>query len=113
TEDSLTGLPNRSALLSRLGALCDEGRPFGLLLMDVDRFRLFNEAHGPSVGDEVLSALASALRQAAPGPAELMRLGEDEFALLLPLRVGEGAEMASLALAGRVRDRLHQPLELP
>ncbi|HEV8689117.1 MAG TPA: bifunctional diguanylate cyclase/phosphodiesterase [Ideonella sp.] len=113
THDGLTGLPNRSALLNRLSALCDEGRPFGLLLMDVDRFRLFNEAHGPSVADEVLSALASALRQAAPSRAELMRLGEDEFALLLPLQVGEGAEMASLALAGRVRDRLHQPLELP
>ena len=113
THDGLTGLPNRSALLARLRALCDEGRPFGLLLMDVDRFRLFNEAHGPSVGDEVLNALAAALKLAAPSPAELMRLGEDEFALLLPMPPGEGSEMASLALAGRVRDRLHQPLELP
>lgn len=114
TEDSLTGLPNRSALLSRLAHLCEQGQPFGLLLMDVDRFKLFNEAHGPSVGDDVLRALARALLEAAPLPAEAMRLGEDEFALLLPLPVGEGgAESASLALAGQVRERLLQPLELP
>jgi diguanylate cyclase (GGDEF)-like protein len=114
TEDGLTGLPNRSALLSRLGHLCEQGQPFGLLLMDVDRFKLFNEAHGPSVGDDVLRALARALLEAAPLPAEAMRLGEDEFALLLPLTVSEGgAEAASLGLAGQVRERLQQPLELP
>jgi len=113
-HDALTGLPNRVALIGRVGALCAGGRPFGLLLMDVDRFKLFNEAHGPSMGDQVLRALAAALQQAAPEPAELMRLGEDEFALLLPLASAEGdAEAASLALAGQVRERLQQPLELP
>ena len=113
THDALTGLPNRSALLGRLGALCGEGRPFALLLMDVDRFKLFNEAHGPSVGDEVLQALALALRGAAPLPAEVMRLGEDEFALLLPLSAATAdAGAAAWALAGRVRERLREPLEL-
>jgi diguanylate cyclase (GGDEF)-like protein/PAS domain S-box-containing protein len=113
THDALTGLPNRSALLSRLGALCGEGRPFALLMMDVDRFKLFNEAHGPSVGDEVLQSLALALRGAAPPPAEVMRLGEDEFALLLPMPAGPGdACVAAWALAGQVRERLSHPLEL-
>jgi PAS domain S-box-containing protein len=113
-HDALTGLPNRVALIGRLGALCAEGHAFGLLLMDVDRLKLFNEAHGPSVGDQVLRALAEALRQAAPGPAELMRLGEDEFALLLPLPLPEGdAEAASLALAGQVPEPRQQPREQP
>jgi diguanylate cyclase (GGDEF)-like protein/PAS domain S-box-containing protein len=114
THDALTGLPNRSALLSRLGTLCDESRPFALLLMDVDRFKLFNEAHGPSVGDEVLQSLALALRGAAPLPAEVMRLGEDEFALLLPMPPGavDASVAAAWALAGQVRERLSQPLEL-
>ncbi|MEK8034119.1 bifunctional diguanylate cyclase/phosphodiesterase [Ideonella sp. DXS29W] len=113
TEDALTGLPNRSALLSRLAGLCEQGQPFGLLLMDVDRFKLFNEAHGPSVGDDVLRALARALQEAAPPPAEVMRLGEDEFALLWPAAGEGGAESASMAVAGQVRERLQRPLELP
>jgi diguanylate cyclase (GGDEF)-like protein len=114
THDELTGLPNRSALLRRLGGLCAEGQPFGLLLMDVDRFKLFNEAHGPTVGDQVLQALAKALQATVPSQAELMRLGEDEFALLLPLPDGhDSAEAASLALASQVRARLQHPLELP
>lgn len=113
TQDSLTGLPNRSALLGRLSTLCEQGQPFGLLLMDVDRFKLFNEAHGPSVGDEVLRGLARALLEAAPAPAEVIRLGEDEFALLLPVAAGQNSEMASVELAGQVRERLQSPLELP
>ncbi|MBT9598966.1 MAG: GGDEF domain-containing protein [Vitreoscilla sp.] len=112
THDGLTGLPNRSALLQRLGDLCSHGSPFGLLLLDVDRFKLFNQAHGPSMGDEVLCALAQVLKQSIEAPAEAMRLGADEFALLLPVPQGD-AEAASLALAGHLRDRLQQPLQLP
>ena len=82
THDELTGLPNRSALLQRLRELCASGQPFALLVLDVDRFKLFNEAHGPTVGDEVLRALAAALATRFAGQADVMRLGEDEFALL-------------------------------
>lgn len=84
THDTLTGLPNRSALLQRLRELCTgaAAAPFALLLLDIDRFKLFNEAHGPSIGDEVLRALAGRLGSEFAGRAEVMRLGEDEFALL-------------------------------
>jgi diguanylate cyclase (GGDEF)-like protein/PAS domain S-box-containing protein len=112
THDTLTGLPNRSALLHRLGELCGRQAPFALLLMDVDRFKLFNEAHGPSVGDQVLQAFAGALGEASPAPAERMRLGEDEFAVLLPVAAGDG-EHAARAVAGQVRERLQRPLVLP
>lgn len=116
THDSLTGLPNRSALLGRLQVLCGVGQAFALLLMDVDRFKLFNEAHGPAVGDSVLKALAQALSALVPSAAaELMHLGEDEFAMLLPLETSDAAaaESAALALAGAVRERLREPLDLP
>jgi diguanylate cyclase (GGDEF)-like protein len=112
THDALTGLSNRSALLNRLGELCARQAPFALLLMDVDRFKLFNEAHGPTVGDQVLQAFAAALAEAAPAPAERMRLGEDEFALLLPVAADDG-ERAARALAAQVRERLQRPLVLP
>jgi diguanylate cyclase (GGDEF)-like protein/PAS domain S-box-containing protein len=110
THDELTGLPNRSALLARLRELCTAEAGFALLLLDVDRFKLFNEAHGPSLGDEVLRAFAARLAAALDGRAETMRLGEDEFALLAP---ADDAERAAHALAQHVRELLALPLALP
>jgi diguanylate cyclase (GGDEF)-like protein/PAS domain S-box-containing protein len=110
THDELTGAPNRSALQARLRELCAARAGFALLLMDVDRFALFNEAHGPSVGDDVLRALAAALVQALQGRAEVMRLGEDEFALLAP---AAAPDRAAQQVAQAVRELLAQPLTLP
>jgi diguanylate cyclase (GGDEF)-like protein/PAS domain S-box-containing protein len=110
THDELTGLPNRSALLARLRELCAARQCFALLLLDVDRFKLFNEAHGPSVGDEVLRALAEQLAACLGDRAETMRLGEDEFALLAP---ADDAERAAREVAQRVRELLAHPLSLP
>lgn len=110
THDELTGLPNRSALLARLRDLCAANAGFALLLLDVDRFKLFNEAHGPSLGDAVLRALAAQLERSQQGHAETMRLGEDEFALLAP---ADDPERAAHELARRVRDLLALPLSLP
>lgn len=110
THDTLTGAPNRSALLQRLRRLCGDGAPFALVVLDVDRFALFNEAHGPSVGDQVLVALARALQRALEGQAELMRLGEDEFALLA---CNPSPEDAAAQLTASVRRLLERPLTLP
>lgn len=112
THDELTGLPNRSALLQRLRELCEpepggRPKPFALVLLDVDRFKLFNDAHGPSVGDEVLRALAEALHLALKSSATVMRLGEDEFALLA---VANDAQRAARELSQQVQNLLTQPL---
>jgi diguanylate cyclase (GGDEF)-like protein/PAS domain S-box-containing protein len=108
THDELTGLPNRSALLQRLRQLCAvPDSAFALVLLDVDRFKLFNEAHGHSVGDEVLRSLSSSLQQAVNGEAEVMRLGEDEFALLAR---NAHDEASANALVQRVRKRLSRSL---
>jgi diguanylate cyclase (GGDEF)-like protein len=109
THDELTGLPNRSALIARLRELCARGTGFALLLLDVDRFKLFNEAHGHSVGDEVLRALAAKLADSQRGRAEAMRLGEDEFALLAP---ADDSERVAHEVAQGVRELLAQPLML-
>ena len=113
THDELTGLPNRSALQQRLRELCAAGRPFALLLLDVDRFKLFNEAHGPSIGDDVLRALAAGLVAKLAEQAEVMRLGEDEFALLAPAADLERADRAARELAQGVRQLLLHSFELP
>lgn len=109
THDELTGLPNRSALLARLRDMCAAGEGFALLLLDVDRFKLFNEAHGHLVGDDVLRALAANLAKALEGRAETMRLGEDEFALLAP---AQDSEHMAHQVAQAVRQLLAQPLAL-
>jgi diguanylate cyclase (GGDEF)-like protein/PAS domain S-box-containing protein len=112
THDELTQLPNRSALMQRLRELCaaQPVQPFALLLLDVDRFKLFNEAHGPTVGDGVLRALAAGLTRNLPPNTEVMRLGEDEFALLA---TSSNAERSADELAQAVRQLLLQSLELP
>lgn len=112
TRDDLTGLPNRSALLQRLRELFSDGQLSGFVLvsLDVDRFKLFNDAHGHHVGDQVLQALANALSQQLHGHAEVMRLGEDEFALLA---VASDSTATAERLTGTVRELLTQPLQLP
>lgn len=107
THDALTGIPNRSALLQHLHRLTPVGQPFALLLLDIDRFALINDAHGPSVGDEVLRELARRLVQHFDGQAHVMRLGEDEFALLAE---DTQPREAAAALAGGLRRLLAHPL---
>ena len=111
-QDELTGLPNRVALLNSLRERC-EPQPsperFVLVLIDIDRFKLFNEAHGHSMGDEVLKAFGLALRIAVDEHHEVMRLGGDEFALVsAPDTDGDTA----VALASTVRQLLSNPLRI-
>ncbi len=112
SHDELTGLPNRATLLLRLQSGFDEWARDGfvLLLLDVDRFKFFNEAHGHQVGDEVLVAMATLLRERFQDGVEVMRLGEDEFALLAPAE-GDPARVAT-ELAHTVRKLLAEPLAL-
>lgn len=107
THDALTGIPNRSALLQHLHRLTPLGQPFALLVLDIDRFALINDAHGPSVGDEVLRELARRLVQHFDGQAHVMRLGEHKFALLAE---HEQPREAAAALACGLRALLAHPL---
>jgi diguanylate cyclase (GGDEF)-like protein/PAS domain S-box-containing protein len=99
-HDELTGLPNRASLLGSLRTRCTPGSAnpeFVLILMNLDRFKLFNEAHGPSMGDQVLKTVGQALRKIIPEENEVMRLAGDEFALIsAPYATGNTAvEMVS------------------
>lgn len=86
-HDALTGLPNRQLLVQRLdGALqqCrNSSRPFALLFLDLDSFKLINDSLGHLSGDWLLVAVAQQL-QAIVRPTDLVaRLGGDEFVILL------------------------------
>lgn len=89
TEDALTGISNRRALeqgLAREWFRClDQRRPLSVLMIDVDHFKRYNDAHGHLEGDVLLRAIAQRLGGLHDPKRELMaRYGGEEFALLLP-----------------------------
>lgn len=86
--DELTDLANRSSFYSQLNHRVELatrlGRSFGLMFIDLDRFKPINDAFGHDAGNEVLREFASRLKRVAPADSCVGRLGGDEFALLLP-----------------------------
>ncbi len=102
--DPLTGLGNRRAfddlLLAEVERARRHGDALGLVLLDIDHFKLVNDRHGHQSGDRVLAEVARRLVSIARRGEAVLRLGGEEFAWILPRTDGEGA----LAAAGRARD---------
>ncbi len=67
------------------------GRPFSLLMMDIDGFKLFNDTYGHPRGDQVLRDIAGVLTHASRESDVVARYGGDEFAAILPDTSAEGA----------------------
>jgi diguanylate cyclase (GGDEF)-like protein len=82
TRDSLTGLMNRRAIESRFNELLEDGFDT-FALVDLDRFKAVNDVHGHQVGDAALVACAAALRSGADRDSLAVRLGGEEFVVLL------------------------------
>lgn len=110
--DPLTGAGNRLLFMDRLGqavALCARGGTFAsMLLVDIDRFRLVNEARGLPAADRVLGRIAERIRQQLRDGDTLARLGADDFALVLPdpCPTREAAARYAIEMAERVRDEI-------
>jgi diguanylate cyclase (GGDEF)-like protein/excisionase family DNA binding protein len=83
-HDSLTGLRNHGAFQRELGDTLATGRPFALLMMDLDGFKRFNDAFGHPAGDALLAEMAGAMRAAVRDGDRIYRYGGDEFAVILP-----------------------------
>jgi diguanylate cyclase (GGDEF)-like protein/PAS domain S-box-containing protein len=85
--DALTSLPNRRhfdmSIASRVGELAGYGRRFGLLIADIDRFKLVNDQYGHSAGDEALRTVATTLLEASRAADDISRFGGEEFALTI------------------------------
>ncbi len=99
TTDELTRLSNRrhfmQALAKRLEETQRDGRPLSVVLVDVDHFKRINDTHGHLVGDQVLVAVAEALRQEARASDVVARFGGEEFALLMADTSAEQAHAAA------------------
>jgi two-component system chemotaxis family response regulator WspR len=94
--DSLTGIPNRRqfdrVLHQEWRRAQRNGRWLGVALIDVDRFKLYNDNYGHRAGDEVLSRVAKALSQALFRAGDVVcRYGGEEFAIVLPDTDPKGA----------------------
>jgi diguanylate cyclase (GGDEF)-like protein/PAS domain S-box-containing protein len=92
-SDSLTGLANRSALVRHMKALCDQGAAFGLMFIDLDRFKVLNDTLGHTAADRLLKDIGKLIKAALPSGTYVARLGGDEFAVL----VSSTADKARLA----------------
>lgn len=87
-HDSLTGLHNRLWLLERLELLIeraavDRSLQFALLFLDGDRFKQINDTHGHQLGDRILVGAAERLKALLPEHCHAIRLGGDEFTILV------------------------------
>lgn len=105
--DGLTGICNRIGFDEILQARWREhsrsGSPLSLLMIDTDSFKQFNDAYGHLAGDDCLRIVANSLREATHRPLDLAaRYGGDEFVMILPNTLPEGA----LTIAERIRGRL-------
>ncbi|GGA25290.1 bifunctional diguanylate cyclase/phosphodiesterase [Dyella nitratireducens] len=113
-HDSLTGLPNRTLLLQRLGQAlqayhADPNKLFAVLFIDLDRFKVINDSVGHLIGDDLLFQAGSRIRACLKTRDLVARLGGDEFAVLL-----EGISDAGKAIlvAERIIAELHVPFRL-
>jgi diguanylate cyclase (GGDEF)-like protein len=94
-RDHLTGLPNTRAFEAAIARRFDSGRPFAVLLGDMDGLKEMNDRYGEGEGDDALRRLGALLANALEPGDELARVGGDEFAVLAAL--GSTQEAARLA----------------
>ena len=111
-HDPLTGLPNRThlqaSLAEELAQSKRDGRPFGLLLIDLDHFKEVNDTLGHHVGDQLLIHFAERLSNSVRPTDHVARLGGDEFAVIVP----DADEAEVLGVAERIRASLENPVSL-
>lgn len=113
-HDSLTGLPNRSMLLRRLGASMsvyaeNPAQKFAVLFLDMDRFKVINDSVGHMVGDDLLFQAGGRIRTCLKGHDVVARLGGDEFGVLLE-HVRDTDEACQVA--NRIINALNRPFRL-
>jgi diguanylate cyclase (GGDEF)-like protein len=107
--DQLTGIPNRRGFDRQInrewGRTIREGLPISILLIDVDKFKIYNDTYGHQQGDVALQTVAATIKSSLMRPADTAaRWGGEEFAALLPNTDLAGA----LEVAGNIRENIER-----
>lgn len=112
-QDALTGLPNRNWMMGFLPAKIEEtrsaNRMLALLFIDLDDFKNVNDAHGHSVGDELLQAASHRIKSLLRPEDHVVRLGGDEFTVILE---NIASEHEPAQVATRITDAFARPFDL-
>jgi diguanylate cyclase (GGDEF)-like protein len=82
-HDDLTGLPNRRTATRHLRQALRRGQPTGVVLVDLDRFKTINDAHGHDGGNQVLTQIARRLAGLSDPITMVARMSGDEFLLIV------------------------------
>ncbi len=108
--DTTTGLPNRELLTDRIAHALATARPddseVGVILLDLDRFKVINESVGHTVGDRLLVSVGQRLTACLRPGDTVARFGGDEFGILLE-------EVAGVDEAHRIAERIDAELRAP
>ncbi|WP_206240108.1 sensor domain-containing phosphodiesterase [Novosphingobium terrae] len=104
--DSMTGLLNRASYIDRLHRLVQDGEPFALLSLDLDRFKDVNDQFGHPAGDLVLAQVGQRLQSAIDHAGWAARAGGDEFVIVL---VGGRLRHRARMIADAVIAKLSEP----
>jgi diguanylate cyclase (GGDEF)-like protein len=108
-HDTLTGLPNRSALMTLTESAVHRATAgsvrLAMMIIDLNGFKAVNDTLGHSVGDQLICEVARRFSEAAGPGVTVARLGGDEFAVLV-----EGVTDDGQVVAGQLTDSLLEPL---
>ena len=99
--DSLTGLYNSRFMLSLLNEYMEVGQTFGIIYLDLNVFKQVNDTYGHSVGDKLLQAVGKRLQNCVRASDTVLRIGGDEFAILIP---GKVTQELCLSLIKRIKE---------
>jgi diguanylate cyclase (GGDEF)-like protein/PAS domain S-box-containing protein len=107
TRDPLTGCFNRRAFFEQVELVAaravERGTALGVLMVDIDHFKSFNDRHGHAVGDQVLVAVAKTIQSALRAEDVLGRYGGEEFCIAL--------DGVNPQLPGEIGERIRQRIE--
>jgi diguanylate cyclase (GGDEF)-like protein/PAS domain S-box-containing protein len=112
-HDALTGLPNRSLFMDRLGLALERSKRrreqvFAVLFLDLDSFKTVNDTLGHMIGDQLLIEVARRLKGCLRTTDTVARLGGDEFTILLE---DLNVESESLRIVDRFQKELARPFQ--
>ncbi len=116
--DALTDIPNWRAFMDRIKSefrrSAREKSPLSVIMIDIDHFKLYNDAYGHAAGDECLKTVAQAIKNTVKRPGDFCaRYGGEEFVVLLPDTALDAAHLLAENIRSNVEDMKLSHKECP